>query len=753
MNNYTKTQLHALCALCFLFFSNLIFAQTGIVSGSVTDSETKEVLPTAHISIPTLNLITVTDAGGLFRLPKVPAGKYTVLIQYVGFELLKEDVEVIAGRETYINVVLKPTTYMEEVVVTGTLKEGLRTESPVAVEVYSPKFFLKNPTPHIFDALQTVNGVRPQFQCNICNTGDIHINGMEGPYTMVMIDGLPIVSGLSTVYGLMGIPNSIVERMEVVKGPASTLYGSEAVGGLINIITRNPAKAPRLFADFNGTTYGEFSGDLATAVKGKKVNGLLSLNAFNFDQIWDKNKDNFTDLTLQKRFSVFNKWSFIRPENRVADIAARYFTENRWGGELNWTPQYYGSDRVYGENIKTKRVELIGNYQLPLKEKVMFMYSYNYHDQQSAYAAKIYNANQQIGVGQLTWSKLIGTHDVLAGAAFRYTYFDDNTPITADQSDLKINKPWGIKLPGVFIQDQIEFANFSTLLAGLRYDYNSEHGHILSPRLNYKWKMTKSQTLRLSLGNGYRVVNVFSEDHAALTGARETVVEPNLKPERSWNANVNYITQFYTKSSFVDLDFSLFYTYFNNKILPDYFTDPQKIYFRNLDGYGQNYGFTFNSAWNHTNGINLRAGFTLMDVYTVIGGQRQPQLYAPNFSGTWTFSVPLEKQQMTVDLTGNITSPMQLPVVPNDFRPEKSPWFSIVNVQATKKFSDRFEVYGGIKNLLNFVPKDPILRPSDPFDRDVENPNNPNRYTFDPTYNYAPLQGIRGFLGLRYSLK
>ena len=105
----------------------------------------------------------------------------------------------------------------------------------IPIEVYTPQFFKRNPTPNIFFAMENVNGVRPQVNCNVCNTGDIHINGMEGPYTMILIDGMPIVSALSSVYGLMGIPNGMVQRMEVVKGPASTLYGSEAVGGLITV--------------------------------------------------------------------------------------------------------------------------------------------------------------------------------------------------------------------------------------------------------------------------------------------------------------------------------------------------------------------------------------------------------------------------------------------------------------------------------------------------------------------------------------
>ena len=108
-----------------------------------------------------------------------------------------------------------------------------KLESPVAVEVYTKQFFKKNPSPSIFESIQNINGIRPQINCNVCNTGDIRINGLEGPYTFILIDGMPIVSGLSTVYGLTGIPQSLIQKVEIVKGPASTLYGSEAVGGII----------------------------------------------------------------------------------------------------------------------------------------------------------------------------------------------------------------------------------------------------------------------------------------------------------------------------------------------------------------------------------------------------------------------------------------------------------------------------------------------------------------------------------------
>jgi outer membrane receptor for ferrienterochelin and colicins len=215
-----------------------------------------------------------------------------------------------------------------------------------------------------------VNGVRPQLNCNVCNTGDIHINGLEGPYTMVLIDGMPIVSSLSSVYGLAGIPNSLVERIEVVKGPASSLYGSEAIGGLINVITKNPQKAPLLSIDISNTSWNEFNADAALKYSvSKKADALLGINYFNFSKRFDKNNDRFTDITLQHRVSLFNKYSFKRRENRLANIAFRYVYEDRWGGDMRWNKSFRGGDSIYGESIYTGRFEMIGNYQLHCRRK------------------------------------------------------------------------------------------------------------------------------------------------------------------------------------------------------------------------------------------------------------------------------------------------------------------------------------------------------------------------------------------------
>jgi outer membrane receptor for ferrienterochelin and colicins len=701
---------------------------------------------------------TITDKNGDFFIKDIPFGKYELQFSLVGYEKIKKNIRIESSVPLrIIQEIVAAENSLNTVVVTGTMQEISRSESAIPIEILTPKLFLKNPTPSLFESMQMVNGVQPQLNCNVCNTGDIHINGMEGPYTMITIDGMPIVSALSTVYGLSGIPNSLVNRIEVVKGPASTLYGSEAVGGLINIITKNPIGAPKISIDAFATTDQEYNTDIGLKFKaGKKAHSLLGINYFNFQNNMDRNEDGFTDITLQNRVSVFNKWSFERKAGRLSNVAARFVYEDRWGGQTAWSPKWRGTDSVYGESIYTSRYELIGIYQLPLSEKVFFQYSFNNHNQNSYYGTTSYMASQNIAFGQLYWTKkIIPSTELLVGLPFRYTYYDDNTVGTQQAATSPvINKPQQTYLPGVFVQTETKVKKL-TLLAGLRYDYNTAHGNIFSPRLSIKYALNEENILRLSTGNGYRVVNLFTEDHAALTGAREVVIRNNLKPERSWNANLNYQRFITMPFGFLEVDASAFYTYFSNKIIGDFLADPDKIIFDNINGHAISEGVSLGINGMFTNGLKINAGATYMKVYSINKSSgtavRTPQLHAPDFSGTYSVSYTFNKAQVTLDYTGIIKSPMYLPVVPNDYRPERSPWFTLQNLQVTKKFKRGIEIYGGVKNIFDFTPQDPILRPFDPFDKNIDE-NNPNGYTFDPSYNYAPMQGRRYFLGIRYTL-
>jgi outer membrane receptor for ferrienterochelin and colicins len=727
-----------------------LVGQVATVSGTVLNGETREPLAFATIHLVGTSSGTIADDAGKFSLavPEGSTGKAFV-VSFIGYR--SDTLEVSSTKKLTVYLRQDANSLQEVMVVSGTMKEVSKMNSAIPVEVYSPALFLKNPTPSIFESLSMVNGVQPQLNCNVCNTGDIHINGMEGPYTMVLIDGMPIVSSLATVYGLAGIPNSMVKRIEVVKGPASTLYGSEAVGGLINIITKDPSSSPTLKTDLSATSLGEYNLDVATKANVGNAQTLIGFNLFNFRNRIDVNDDNFTDVTQQQRISLFNKWEFARSNERLATMAVRYVYEDRWGGELQWNRKHRGSDAVYGESIYTNRVEMIGNYQLPIRnQKITFDYSYNYHLQDSYYGINQFLANQHVSFGQFRWDKKIGKHDLLIGVPFRYVYYDDNTPGTASADTVnRRNQSMNTILPGIFIQDELAFNTKLTLLTGIRYDHHNHHGNIFSPRVSVKYSPNKNNTFRLSTGNGFRVVNLFTEDHAALTGARQVIIANELKPEESWNVNVNYAAMISHAHGFLGVDVSLFYTYFTNKIVGDFMTDPEQIIYDNLDGHAISKGATLNVDAAFTNSLKVIAGVTIMDVYQVEGRVdgstiKNPQLFAPKISGTYSISYSVDRKGLTFDLTGRLNGPMKLakgnPEV--DLRPEYSPWFTIVNLQVTKTFNNGVEIYGGVKNILNFIPRNPLLEPENPFGTN-----------FDTSYNYASIQGVKGFLGVRYSLQ
>jgi outer membrane receptor for ferrienterochelin and colicins len=739
-------------------------AQEAKISGVVKENNTP--IPFANILISGSSKGTSSDENGNFSFSIEP-GSYILKITAIGYRSSTKKIEVNQNGLNNLTInLLASSEELEEMVVTGTLKAVRRSDSPVPVEVYTPTFLKQNPTSNIFEALQNVNGVRPQINCNVCNTGDIHINGLEGPYTLVLIDGMPIVSGLSTVYGLSGIPNSLIEQIEIIKGPASSLYGSEAVGGLINVITKNTLQAPKFSIDGFATGWGEYNLDAGGKISiGKKTDLLLGMNYFNYNNPIDNNGDNFTDLTLQDRISVFQKWNIQRNENRVLSLAGRFFYEDRWGGEMQWTPEYRGGNEIYGESIYTTRYEILGKYQLPVKEKMMFSFSYTDHDQNSVYGDTEYLAKQRIGFSQLTWDLTKNKHDILIGSALRYNYYDDNTTATAE--DDGTNDPDKVTIPSIFVQDEIAFTNKHSLLLGMRYDYDNRHGSIYTPRIAYRWKVSDNDIIRLNAGTGFRVVNIFTEEHAALTGARDVLIEEELDPEQSLNVNLNYLKKIYSDNgTYVNLDFSAFYTYFSNAIIPDYDTDPNLIIYDNLDGHAVSQGISGNVDMVFNNGLKILLGATLQDVTNTEDGIKEKQILTENFSGTWNVSYDIKSIDLSIDYTGNIYGPMRLPLLSDlDPRSEYSPTWSIQNIQFTYKGIDRFEFYGGVKNLLNWTPNkgNPFLiaRADDPFDENVTfdddgnalvTDDNPYGLTFDPTYVYAPNQGIRAFAGLRYRI-
>jgi outer membrane receptor for ferrienterochelin and colicins len=432
---------------------------------------------------------------------------------------------------------------------------------------------------------------------------------------------------------------------------------------------------------------------------------------------------------------------------------------------MRWTPAFRGGDSLYGESIYTNRLELIGNS--PVLRDVDFSWSYNGHWQDSWYGNTPYRAEQHVAFGQMTWQRVIGRHALLAGSAMRFTYYDDNSPATA-APDGRANQPSRVMLPGIFVQDEWKIASRYTVLAGLRADHHPDHGMIFTPRMAFKWDAGNAGVFRVNAGTGFRVVNLFTEDHAALTGARQVVIDGQLDPERSVNINLNHVIRIPFYHAYLNIDASLWHTRFSNQILPDYDTNPNQIIYRNLDGYARSRGFSLNTEYNWKNRLFLQAGITLQDVRQFRAGDDgsieaiRPVL-TESWSGVWALGYRFPRADLRIDYTGNLYGPMRLALAgPMDPRPDMSPVWSIQNLQVSKRFGERFEVYGGIRNLLNWTPDRGvpflIARAGDPFDKQVEydaggqvlaTPSNPYALTFDPTYVYAPNQGRRMVLGFR----
>ena len=655
------------------------------------------------------------------------------------------------------------TLGLREVVVTGTMTESYLTSSPVKVEVIPAARLQASIAPtNLMEGLTLINGVQEVVACGVCFTNSISINGLPGPYTAVLMDGMPIYGNLASVYGLNGIPTQVIDRFEVIKGPNSTLYGSEAVAGVINIITKNPKDQPILQTDFMGTTHAETFGNVAWAPQVGKWSGYVGLNYAFLPEFEDNNGDGFGDMIQLDRMSGFTKWSMERPGGKRFQLAGKYYYEDRRNGvEAYMTDRAYrtlrGSDSIYGESIYTNRWEMFGTYDLPGEQPLKLDFSASYHDQDSYYGADHYLANQRIAFLNGIWQPRVGRHGFLVGTTLRYQYYDDNTVATT-RGD--VNHPDRQFIPGVFVQDEWEVSDAWTLLGGMRLDHYPAHGPIVSPRLNVKYKPGDWTTLRANFGTGFRIVNLFTEDHAFVTGQRSVVLEEALDPERSVNGSLNFNHVYVLGESQGMVDVDAFYTYFYNKIIPDYET-PGEIRYANTDGHavtmgiGANVNHQFAFPLSVSMGVNVQR-VTQLEPNELGEWERKPVEYAPAWTGVLNATYDWKDAGMLFAYTLNLTGPMALPEVydvgpdgellPSP-RPTVSEPFGFQNLQITKVFNVQWSVYGGIQNLMNYRQgTSPLTGFNDPNFAPGFSPY------FDTAYAYSPIHGREFYLGVRWNV-
>ena len=750
----------------FLILPFIINAQLTNVNG-VVKSESGS-LGYASVSLLNSENGVIADGNGYFEIEIDLSKDNNLLISYIGH--VSKKISLTNKNLNFNNLIVyleEDINGLNEIVVTGTLKDEYVTESPVKVNVITAKkinSFLPSAGTNITKIVQLINGAQEVIACGVCYTNSISINGLEGPYTSVLMDGIPMYGNLASVYGLNGIPNMIIDRLEIVKGPSSTLYGSEAVAGVINIITKNPDDQPFISLDVQVTSHLESYLNMAVTNQIGKTTGYFGVNWDRKNDYDDYNNDGFGDDINLDRISLFNKWNIYRKSKKQFIISSRYYFEDRRNGvkEFLKNKNYKnlrGSEKIYGESIYTYRFELFGKYEFDFIEDFEVNYSYSKHNQNSYYGSDYYVAKQDIFFTQFTLSKKYNKHDFLYGLSLKNNLYDDNTIATEKVVDGDIrNNASNQFIPGLLVQDQFKPSDKISLVGGLRLDHFKDHGLIFAPSFHIKYNPGQWLAFRLNVGTGFRLVNLFTEDHAFVTGQREVKIVEELQPEKSKSLilNTNYIYTGFNGSGNFDID--LFYTYFSNKIIPNY--DIQKyIIYQNSEGYSYSKGVS--GAWNHSflNGIAFTLNFNHQVVKYTENNNNIKTMLDMEHSPRWTAGLNIKfpiNNSWSINTSSNYVGVMQLPEVFDMLnngqiseisRPRKSKPFSLHNLNINGKLSNKNEVYFGILNIFNFRQKEsPLVAYNDP------NYNKGFSPFFDTSYAYAPNHGIEVFVGYKFNL-
>lgn len=766
MRIYITTLFFSLCAL-------MLQAQQGNIKGRLINSDEEAVIAANIILMvdsSLTNLGATTDLDGVFEIPNVAYGSYFIKVSYIGFENYTAAITLDQPLlELGLIRLTAAVDNMEEIVVTDqavTVFNPAKIAPTVTAKyIVDPGFLEKITSPtNLIEAITLVSGVQEEVACGVCFTNSISINGLPGQYTAVLIDGTPMYGNLASVYALNGLPTTMIEQIEITKGPSSTIFGSEAVAGVINVITKNPKKEPLISLDIMGTSHLESFNNLSIAGSVGKWSSMLGVSHAYVGTNHDDNGDGFGDLVNVDRVSIFAKMTLERPQNRRFSIFARYYYEDRRNGVAEFVKDrnYFklrGSDEVYGESIFTQRWEVLGTYDLPTKEYFKLDYSFSGHYQDSYYGVNQYIATQYVGYTNFNWNKYVKGHGITAGLTLRYQYYDDNTIATQDSSQ---NAPDHQFIPGIFLQDAWDISKKVAVLYGCRLDYYKNHGVIPAPRFNIKYQPNTWLTFRLNFGTGFRIVNLFTEDHAFVTGNRKVELPEALQPERSYNVSLNFNYVFTMGNSQGSINVDGFYTYFTNAIFPDY-SIPNKIIYKNLNGYAQTRGFSVNYSQQFKFPLAFSLSYNMQWAdQTNIDDQGNKTTaglnYSPLYSGSLVLNYNIRPWKLNIAYTGQLIGVMQLPEVYDldangtpvtIARPTSSEPYSLHNIQITKDFPKlRLSFYLGVQNLLDYRQKaPPLVGYNDP----NTNPGFSNY--FDTAYAYSPIHGREFYLGVRWKFK
>lgn len=766
-NNFTFMMM--LFLGIFLFSSNhTLYAQKeseANIFGHVLDAANHEHLPFVNVYIKGTTLGTATNDNGHYILEHLPVGTHTVVVSFMGYKTIEQEVTLKANNSVEMNFTLEENTrLMNDVVVSANRYEVDRKEAATIVNVLTPKVFTTTNSVNLAEGLNYQPGLRVENTCQNCGVNAVRINGLEGKYSQILIDSRPVFSSLAGVYGLEQIPVSMIDRVEVIRGGGSAIFGSSAIGGVVNIITREPI---RNSLDISNTTQliGGKSWDNVTSMNAALVSSNRKVGATIFGmsrnrQGYDHDGDGYTELGMLKGTSLGMR-AYYRFSNQ-AKLTAEYHAmhEFRRGGDsIHMMPHQttvaeqaehyiHGGGLTYdyiAKNLKT-RFSIYTSLQ-----KVDRNTYYGTQYDINAYGTS--NDFSWVTGGQFNQSfdrLLFMPSEFVAGVEYSVNKLED-IQLAYDRTLLQ-----DINIASVFAQNEWKNSKMGFLI-GARVDkHNLIDNIVVSPRANFRYVFMDNLTARLSYSSGYRAPQAFDEDlHIMAVGGEVAIIElsPDLKPEysNSFSGSLNW------SSNIRGGEFNIlaegFYTTLNDVfILKENGTDAQgNILMERTNGSGAYVaGVNVEATYTPIRDLNMQIGYTFQK-----SRYKEPEVWSenPNIEPQKRmFRTPDHYGFMTVDytmfdalniaLSGTYTGSMLVQhfagYIAEDVEMTTPNFFDMgIKIAYDYKLSNNnvIQFNGGVKNIFNSYQDD--------FDQGADR---------DAGYIYGPALPRTFFLGLKLGI-
>ncbi len=628
---------------------------------------------------------------------------------------------------------------------------------PIKTEIINRAELRKAACCDLAGCFETQSTVQPTTTNVLTNAKELRILGLSGVYNQVLLDGLPLIQGLTYTYGTGTIPGSILENIWVVKGANSVLQGYENMVGQITLFPREGGIAEPLTADVLVNSFGESHFNVAFAAKKSRWTNYLALHTSQPGGRFDRDGDGFLDLPLLTRYSFYNKWRF-RKENEdgwSAFIGTRFVDESRIGGQKIFAPKKdEGTTNAYGQTVHFRQPEIFTKtgYRFDANQKISLLASVSVQNQDSWFGLTHYDARQRSLYANLQYELFWGknrAYDLKTGASMRHLNIQENIGFAAADTLLRSFAGKYVQLervPGVFAENTFHFKDDRWVwVTGARADFLPGNGWFFTPRTMLRFNPTPQLDIRASAGTGWRTVRLFSENIALLVGNRDLVFTETLRPEQSWNAGINATQRFSIGKVAMMATADFYQTRFQNQFFPDYDTDPNKAIIANFTDKSVSNGFQLecSAAWQQR--VELRAAFNFLDVSRSTGGKKTLLPFNPRHKllGVATFRTPDERWQLDANM--HWYGKQRLPDTrknPDDLRrPDVSTSFSIMGIQVRHE-RKQIAFFAGCENLLGFRQSQPILGWEQPFGRG-----------FDPAFAWGPNRGREFYAGVNYKLE